>query len=378
MITTLPTLYSRTSHGRIEQWTIQVEGANFYTTSGQYPGGKLTESLPTVCSGKNLGRSNATTAEQQAVMEAQAKWDKKRKTGYWEDPADVDKFYFVEPTLATPLDNVKGGLQFPCLVQCKYNGGCIIADARGLWSRKGERYVSIPHIEEALVPFFIDHPHAILHGEAFNEELREQLNELMSILRTTKPEKLTPVFLARSREVIEFFVYDGYCVGDGIGEATPYSIRKFHIDQELRGERIPYCRWVPTHVCQVEAEVWQHYDALLAAGHEGAIVRYPDSPYEHKRTKQIIKLKPCHDAEAEILAVTEGTGNWTGTGKVFTLRWNGKEFDATLKGNMEQGRQVLTEKHQWIGRTVTFLYTSLTGLGVPHAARVDYGNCFKS
>ena len=40
---------------------------------------------PTICKGKNIGRSNETSPEQQAEAEAQAKWDKKRKDGYTQD-----------------------------------------------------------------------------------------------------------------------------------------------------------------------------------------------------------------------------------------------------------------------------------------------------
>ena len=181
-MTSFPILYSRTNTGAIRTWQIVVVGDAFYTVSGQIDGEK-TESEKTVCFGKNLNRANQTSASEQALSEAQSKFDKKLKTGYFTDIGAIDNFYYVEAMLAEPLHKVKKGLRFPALVQCKYNGGRVLADNRGLFSRKGERYLSIPHIEEAIQPILDKYPDIVLDGEAFNEDLREQLNEMMKILR---------------------------------------------------------------------------------------------------------------------------------------------------------------------------------------------------
>ena len=121
----LPPLYSRTSTGALQIWCVNVKDNTFWTESGMVLG-KITSSKPTICEGKNIGRANETSGEEQARLEAQSKWDKKAKTGYFENVKDVDNFYFVEPMLATPLHAVKKGLQFPCLVQTKFNGGRVV------------------------------------------------------------------------------------------------------------------------------------------------------------------------------------------------------------------------------------------------------------
>lgn len=122
----LKPLYSRTSTGALQVWKVFVKGNTFWTESGQV-GGKMNVSKPTVCAGKSIGRANETLPEEQAKLEAQSKWDKKAKTGYFEDPNKVDDFYFVEPMLATPLHAVKDGIQLPCIVETKFNG-CLNAD----------------------------------------------------------------------------------------------------------------------------------------------------------------------------------------------------------------------------------------------------------
>jgi predicted DNA-binding WGR domain protein len=82
MTTTLPTLYKRNSNATaIQQWTISVTDATITTMYGQV-GGAMQTTSDTVTQGKNLGKKNATTPEQQAMLEAEAQHERKRKAGY--------------------------------------------------------------------------------------------------------------------------------------------------------------------------------------------------------------------------------------------------------------------------------------------------------
>ena len=79
----LPTLYKLTSTKALQFWQICVEASTITTRYGQVGGAELSTS-DTLTEGKNTGRSNATTPEQQATLEAQSRWDKQRKRGYVE------------------------------------------------------------------------------------------------------------------------------------------------------------------------------------------------------------------------------------------------------------------------------------------------------
>jgi len=126
-MTTLPKLFSRNSNGSVQQWQIFVNGDQYYTEYGQI-GGKIQGTLPTTCLPTNEGRANARTSEQQALSEAQALWDKKKKSeGYFETLSEIDNETFVQPMLAKKYDDHKKKLKFPCVVQNKYNG-CLHAD----------------------------------------------------------------------------------------------------------------------------------------------------------------------------------------------------------------------------------------------------------
>ena len=72
----LPTLYSRTSTGAIQIWTIIVEYDAYRTVHGQL-NGRLQTTEWTICKPKNEGKVNATTADEQALKDAKTLWKKK-------------------------------------------------------------------------------------------------------------------------------------------------------------------------------------------------------------------------------------------------------------------------------------------------------------
>jgi DNA ligase-1 len=378
----LPTLFSRTSTGAVQTWQMIIDGNQYYVISGQQDG-KKTQSEPTICQGKNIGRANETTPEEQAESEAQAKWDKKVKLGYTTDVTKIDSSTsFVEPMLAKDYEDYMSKMDWDegVLVQNKYNGVRCVATLEGgevvLKSRKGEKWVSVPHINKDLEKFFDKYPEAVLDGELYNYDLRQKLNELTSIVRKTKASHITPELLKKSEQMVRFYVYDGYDMGPATDACVKYSSRKKWIDENLP-KYSKYYRKVDTTLVHSQKELDELYNKFLADGEEGAIVRVPSSPYENKRSKYLLKYKPEDDDEGILEKVHEGTGNWAGTAKTGTLRWKGKRFDATFKGTYEQGVERLKNKEDWEGKPITFYFTGLTGLGVPNYARIDPDNCFK-
>src|SRR5277367_1861233 len=81
---TLPTLYKRASTGKIQIWMIGVEKSTIITVHGQLDG-KSQRTEDVIKEGKNIGKSNETTAAEQALAEATSKWEGKIKKGYVED-----------------------------------------------------------------------------------------------------------------------------------------------------------------------------------------------------------------------------------------------------------------------------------------------------
>jgi DNA ligase-1 len=378
---TLPTLYSRTSTGAIQQWTVQIDGNKFRVEAGQIDGKKVLSEW-TMCEPKNVGRANATTAEEQAASEAQAKWDKKIKTGYTTDVTKIDECTaYVEPMLAKDFDDYRSKMDWEAglIVQNKYNGVRCVATFDGervvLKSRKGEEWISVPHINKDLEKFFEKHPDAVLDGELYSYDYRQKLNELVKLVRKTK--KITDTDLKKSEEMVRYHIYDGYNFVKNTDACIKYTVRKAWIDENLP-KYSKYYRKVDDAVVYSQEELDKIYNKFLDDGEEGAIIRVPYSPYQHKRSSDLLKYKPENSDEGVIVKLIEGGGNWANTAKTATIEWNGKTFDATFTGTYEQGIERLKNKKDWEGKTVTFAFMGITGLGVPNYPRINPDNCFRA
>lgn len=117
-MTEFKTLYKKNSLGQVQSWKIVVEENTYYTLEGI---NQLSQSKPTVCTGKNIGRANETTPEQQALLEAKSLYQKKLDKGYSEDAPQASKFF--EPMLAFERDKYEKLLfTVPTYVQPKLDG----------------------------------------------------------------------------------------------------------------------------------------------------------------------------------------------------------------------------------------------------------------
>jgi DNA ligase-1 len=200
----LNTLYKRATTGKIVEWSIEVDGNKFRTTTG-FTDGKKTTSAWTECAGKNTGKKNETTPEQQALVEATAIHCIRIKQGSFENINDIDNPTFFEPMKARKLEDRIGKFKFPVFSQPKYDGVRCIVNARGMWTREGKELLSAIHIYDDLIPFFEKDPDLILDGELYCGKLANDFNKIISLVRKKKP---TAEDLAESKDFIQYHVYD--------------------------------------------------------------------------------------------------------------------------------------------------------------------------
>jgi len=345
----LEILYGLGNNGKVLEYEMQVVGNRFRTITGSQGFGHVTSEW-TVCEGKNLGRANETTPEEQAYSEAKSRWEKKQKSGgYWKNIKDINKVKFVEPMLAYPLVNSKHDrtkhVKFPCMVDRKYNGGRVIFTRNGAFTRKGEKYLTIPHIVKSLEPLFEKYPDLVIDSEGYNHLYRYELNELMSILRTSV--NITDKLLEKSEKIVRLYVYD--CYGfETTEEETGCWHRRLALNALLKD--IPYTVAVPFKTAHSLKEVYEIYDEYVREGYEGAIVRNWNAPYQHKRTNDLIKIKPEEDAEATVITIHKGNGNASNFAATATLKMeDGREFDATFRGPEDQKIDILKHPENWVG-----------------------------
>ncbi len=367
-----PTLYARSTTGKVLEWFVEQQDDKYRVVSGQRDGKHVTNEW-TTASPKNVGKVNETSGTSQAILEIHALYTKKKKQKYKDTVEDIDVQTFFKPMLAKnykdyPIDDFSKWCS-----QIKYNGGRCIATKDGLFTRTGERYLSIPHIENDLRLVFEANPDLVFDGELFNYEYRQQLNELMKLIRKTV--NITENDLIKSEQLVQYHVYDMY-VPDK--PDMPYNRRKDALDTILSFGQSKYYRPVSSIVHSDKNDLENRLNEVISDGQEGLILRKLDSIYENKRSRNLLKMKIEDDAEGVIQQVNEGTGNWADKCKSFTLLWHGKEFDASLVGSMEQAEDIWKDQQNWINRRVTFKYMGLTGLGTPNFARIDYNNCIPS
>jgi DNA ligase 1 len=348
----LNTLYKRAVNGKINEWTVEVENNCFRTISG-YNDGVKTTSEWTCCAGKNIGKKNETTPEQQALAEAQAMWTKKLELGSYESIDDIDTPKFFNPMLAHKFEDHKDKITYPVFSQPKLDGIRCIVRADGMWSRNGKKIVSAPHIYEAMKPLFEVNPDLIFDGELYADKFANDFNAICSLVKKTKP---TSNDLAKSKESIQYHIYDlPSCSG------TFTQRNKALIDIGVpRG-----CIIVTTDKVNNENELMGCYGAYVNWGYEGQMIRL-DKEYESKRSKSLLKHKSFVDEEYIILDVVEGEGNKTGMVGSFVFESKtGHIFNSSPKYSWDECKELWKQRQELIGKSATVKYFNLTPDGVP-------------
>ena len=351
----LSTLFKRAVNGKVNEWTVEVENNCFRTISG-YTDGVKTTSEWTCCSGKNLGKKNETTPEQQALAEAQAMWTKKLELGSYESIDDIDTPKFFNPMLAHKFEDYKDKITYPVFSQPKLDGIRCIVRADGMWSRNGKKIVSAPHIYEAMKPLFETNPDLIFDGELYADKFANDFNAICSLVKKTKP---TSDDLKKSAESIQYWVYDLPSSNKAFSDRYDELIDLVH---SWDGNLI---KLVGTDVADSEGEMMEWYKIYIDQGFEGQMIRL-DKEYESKRSKSLLKHKSFIDEEYTILDVVEGEGNKTGMVGSFVFRSKtGHIFNSSPKYSWDECKELWKKRQELIGKSATVKYFNLTPDGVP-------------
>jgi len=359
-ISVLPTLFKRTENGSIQQWQMTVDGCGYYSTEG-IQNGKLTRNKVTICDGKNIGRANETSPQDQATKEAQAKWKLKKDKGYSEDIESIDdEGAYFKPMLCHSYDDYRDKVDFKAAtyVQPKLDGMRCIARKDGLWSRNGKPIVSVPHIHAALKPMFHKDPTLIFDGELYCDKLKDNFNQIMHLCRQSKP---TAEDLKESAKAIQYWVYDLPSCKKNFGERNK-ALGDLVTVNLKQGTPIVM---VATYQVQFQAAMDDLYEKWMADGMEGQIIRL-DAPYEQKRSRNILKRKEFKTDEYIIGGIEEGVGNRTGTAGYMILNLkDGRTFKSNIKGPYTLLTKIWINRENYIGKSATCKYFNLTPDGIP-------------
>lgn len=347
----LPKLFKIASTGAQQEWEISTKDNTIVTRWGKVSG-KIQETRDEVKEGKNLGKSNETTPEQQASAEATSTWEKKLKSGYVKslnaaEAGEVDASVEggVLPMLAKRFDEQGDKIIYSAFTQPKFDGHrciAIVKDGKAtLWSRTRKLITGLPHIIKAIET--LNEKELILDGELYNHDYRNKFEELTSFIRNPEPKE--------GHEVVEYHVYD--CVD----YERPFLERMAIIDSlNLKKPLIP----VETVQIDDEVELLIEFERFLDLGYEGSMVRNSAGLYVGKRSLDLQKIKEFQDTEYEIVGVEEGRGKLTGKAIFVCQTKAGTKFEVKLKGPQVELAKYWKNPKLVIGRILTVQYQGIT------------------
>lgn len=396
------TLYKRDKKGKVRAWTIEHDAVSYWTISGIYPDGKMTKTAPTFVEQKNVGKANETSLEQQVLNEVASKIQYQIDQGFtYEIPTEEKRF---EVSLANKYQDriEKNKLDFPYIVEPKLDGvRCYIKMVDGdirMLSRKHKEFVACPHIvtNEFVQKFFEMWPDAILDGELYNHELKDDFNKIVSLVKKTKPKAED---FEESAKLVQYHCFDSYYPSSpnadyrarkrrlahllhqefGIGNnatvenptvgAVHFVGLTFAMEDNGLSGYLPF-KWVTN-----EEDVEQAILKATAQGYEGIMLKSP-VPYFFGRSFDMLKYKKFFDKEFKIVDFEEGNGNLVGiAAAVICETEDGQTFKAGVTGTQEYAAELFANKEKYVGKLATIKYQALTPVkegkgGVPRFGKM--------
>ncbi len=262
----------------------------------------------------------------------------------------------MKPMLAHKYDEKRIDWSEPVYIQPKLDGVRCLFTKDGAYSRAGNKFMNVAHIELALIPFFKQQPDVVLDGELYNHELKNDFEKIISLVRKQKPSADDRL---EAKQLVQFHVYDYF---DGV-KYDSYKTRMQQLTcSDIYDEQIKH---VPTMLVDTYSYARTLHEEFLEDGYEGSIIRL-NGLYKHGRSYDLMKFKDFSDTEATIIGYETGKGKRTGTlGKFLMQDDDGNKFGCPPgKGfTYKDLSKMLDNVHDYIGQRATFTYFQRTQAG---------------
>jgi len=374
-----PKLYKLTSTKKIQEWEIFTEENKIIVIQGQIKG-KKQRYEETIKEGKNIGKENETTTNQQADAVAKSKWEKKHNKDYHSNIKDCKQGTKIAnlggylPMLAqTYQKHADKHLKYPCYIQPKLDGLRCIATKNdgevGLWFRSGKKITTMEHIVNDLNL-------VMKEGDIFDGELyvhNEDFNSFTGAIRASK--NLKPEII----EKIQYHIYDFPRINN-LTEEISYEKRKIEFQQLKIDNSL-----VPVSTVRVSDfdDAYRYYKIFIEIAYEGIMFRNIDMPYEQKRSYSLLKYKEFVEDEFIITGAEEGKGSLAGHvgafvckiepnrllkdigGRTFTFGNEEGVIKAKLMGKREYLKHLYESPKEYLNKSLTIKYQNLSQDGIP-------------
>lgn len=347
------TLYKKDSSGKIRFVTVEANNGEILQDSGVLGSENIVKHVK-AAKPKNVGRSNETTAIEQAVLEVEALVKDKLTKGYFLSVEETNELVIL-PMLAKDYFKEERKIVWgrdTVIVQPKLDGMRCLAFVKSngevkLLSRAGKVINNMFHIEKDLSQLGRD---IILDGELYVHGEGFQTN--MSYVKKYHPGK---------SERILFNVYD------------VVDFHKSYQDRlELFSEETTYVKKMRYDSVYNKDEIKSFFEQYVKEGYEGAMVKLSISGYKsNARSSELLKYKEFIDIQVPILDVTPSDARPTHGSPVFA--WEGAKghklgdgiMGAGLKMSHEQREDLLLNKEQYIGKMAEIRFFEYSDDGIP-------------
>lgn len=345
--TYLPELYSLSSKGKTQVWSVKVRDNVVFTTHGVL-GGQLQHDSKFM-DGKNIGRANETSPAQQALLEAKRLWKSKVDKGYVDSVEELATPFL--PMLAKDFNEHQDKVKYPCVVQPKLDGiRCMaywVGDELVLMSRAGKP-LDVPHVQAELAAKLPRD--VVLDGEFYIHG--KNFQEITRLVKKVRPESIE----------LEYHVYDGFRAGQ---EDTSFHNRQSMLSLVFVS-KYENVVWVENRHATSLAEVSTIHSQMVADGYEGAIIRNYAGAYKLKhRSTDLLKLKSFMDAEYKVVGYEVGSGRFKGVPIWVCETPEGNTFSVVCKGTMEEKATDLENANELVGKWLKVKFFELSEDRIP-------------
>jgi len=231
------------------------------------------------------------------------------------------------------------------LVEVKLDGVRVIAIVHpngrvDLHSRNGKRLTNFPKIEQALSKYAIETPF-VLDGEVMSSSFQDLMKQVYRKEDVQTDDACLYLF--------DIVSYRSFKEGK---DSAPQRVRSEILKNTIQPEDC--IQVVNQSLIDLDTELGQsHFNAInrkaIENGYEGIMIKDPEAPYETKRTKSWLKIKPVIEVTLEVVNVEEGSGKFEGTTGALVCR--GQDSGKDISVNVGSGLADSDRDSIWANRT---------------------------
>ena len=260
--------------------------------------------------------------------------------------------------LGTSIEKVKLLGNEKIFISRKLNGTRTAFVGDKCMTRQGKEYKGLDHIISDLqkivgTEMFIDGELLYKNKEGLSDSEAFQKGTGIAMSKDNDKSELKLV-------IFDMFPLDEFWSGKS---KEPYSNRKKHLIE--LGEKITALGTENLEIVQMcyegydHSEIWKWLDYAEQHDWEGVILNL-DTPYECKRTKNLIKVKKFYTYDLEVIGVEEGTGRNKGTLGALVVKYKNNTVNVGSGFTDEERSYYWNNQNKIIGRVIEVKYKEVT------------------